>query len=131
MTLWLVRHGRTLADPQRPEREWSLDPAGYDDVWALRGRLPVRAAWFSAPEPAATETAQLLTDGAVGVLDGLLDRPLATVEPVLATHADQDVVLVGQASVWTALVAALTRRPPDPEEWSRLAVPDLISLEVT
>ena len=44
MRLHLVRHGRPLVDPARPAHEWPLDPAGYDAVWALRERLPQRAA---------------------------------------------------------------------------------------
>ncbi len=76
MTLHLVRHGRPLVDPEVPAARWDLDPAGYDDVWALRasGRLPARAAWFSSPEPKALQTAELLTDGHVGVLDDLREH---------------------------------------------------------
>lgn len=76
MTLHLVRHGRPLVVPGVPAAEWDLDPASYDDVWALRthGRLPVRAAWFSSPEPKAMQTAQLLTDADVGVLPDLREH---------------------------------------------------------
>ena len=68
--LHLVRHGRPLVVPGVPAAQWDLDPASYDDVWALRasGRLPAGAAWFSSPEPKAIQTAGLLTDGEVGVL---------------------------------------------------------------
>ncbi len=74
--LHLVRHGRPLVDRSRPAHEWELDPAAYDDIWALResGRLPERAAWFSSPEPKALATAELLTDGDVGVVDGLREQ---------------------------------------------------------
>ena len=72
--LHLVRHGRSLVQRDRPAHEWTLDPAGYDDVWALRGRLPAGAAWYSSPEPKALETAQLLTDADVGVVDGLREH---------------------------------------------------------
>lgn len=74
--LHLVRHGRPLVDRTRPAHTWELDPATYDDVWALResGRLPARAVWFTSPEPKAIGTAQLLTDGEVGVLDGLREH---------------------------------------------------------
>jgi broad specificity phosphatase PhoE len=74
--LYLVRHGRPLVDRSRPAHQWELDPAAYDDVWALRasGRLPVGATWFCSPEPKAVATAQLLTDGDVGVLDGLREQ---------------------------------------------------------
>lgn len=74
MTLHLVRHGRPVPDWSRPAHTWSLDPAGYDDVWALRERLPRRAAWYSSPETKAVETAQLLTDDRVGELDGLREH---------------------------------------------------------
>ncbi|WP_210438221.1 histidine phosphatase family protein [Nocardioides xinjiangensis] len=76
MTLHLVRHGRPAIDPAVPAAEWELDPATYDDVWALRasGRLPARGAWFTSPEPKAVQTAQLLTDADVGVLDDLREH---------------------------------------------------------
>ncbi len=76
MTLYLVRHGRPLMVPGVPAAEWDLDPASYDDVWALRSsaRLPTRAAWFSSPEPKAVQTAGLLTDGEVGVVDDLREH---------------------------------------------------------
>lgn len=79
MTLHLVRHGRPLTDPQLPAAEWELDPAGFDDIWALResGRLPDRAAWFCSPEPKAQQTAQLLTDGEVGVIEELREHDRA------------------------------------------------------
>lgn len=77
MTLFLVRHGRSLPDPARPAGEWELDPATYDDVWALRDRLPVTAAWCSSPEPKALATAELLTDGDIGVLDELREHERA------------------------------------------------------
>ena len=74
--LHLVRHGRPLLVEGVPAAQWDLDPASYDDVWALRasGRLPARAAWFSSPEPKAIQTAGLLTDGDVGVLPDLREH---------------------------------------------------------
>lgn len=76
MTLHLVRHGRPAVTPGVPASAWDLDPAGYDAIWALResGRLPVRAAWLTSPEPKAVQTAQLLTDGDVGILDDLREH---------------------------------------------------------
>ena len=76
MTLFLVRHGRSAPRPGVPAHEWELDPAGFDDVWALResGRLPDAAIWFCSPEPKAIATAQLLTEGEVGVVDGLREH---------------------------------------------------------
>ena len=76
MALHLVRHGRPAPRPGVPAHEWELDPAGFDDVWALResGRLPERAVWFCSPEPKATATAQLLTETRVGVVDALREH---------------------------------------------------------
>jgi len=74
--LYLVRHGRPTIDRALPAHEWALDPAGFDDIWALRtsGRLPAHAVWFSSPEPKALATAELLTDGEVGVVEGLREH---------------------------------------------------------
>lgn len=79
MTLHLVRHGRPAIVRSTPAAEWDLDPASYDDVWSLRssGRLPLRAAWFTSPEPKAVQTAQLLTDADVGVLPDLREHERA------------------------------------------------------
>ncbi|WP_166140352.1 histidine phosphatase family protein [Nocardioides ochotonae] len=75
MTFFLVRHGRPLIDPATPAASWELDPAGFDDVWALRERLPQDdAEWFTSPEPKAVATCQLLTEGDVGILDGLREQ---------------------------------------------------------
>jgi broad specificity phosphatase PhoE len=74
VTLHLVRHGRPVVDRRQPAATWSLDPAAYDDVWALRDRLPQGGAWFTSPEPKAVETVQLLTDGPVGIVDGLREQ---------------------------------------------------------
>ena len=74
VTLFLVRHGRPVIDRERPAAEWPLDPAGYDDIWALRDRLPAGAAFYSSPEPKALQTAQLLTDDEVGVVEGLREH---------------------------------------------------------
>ncbi|MCD6638523.1 MAG: phosphoglycerate mutase family protein [Nocardioides sp.] len=74
MTLHLVRHGRPLVEPGVPAAQWRLDPAGFDDVWALRARMPSRASWFCSPEPKAMETAQLLTDAQVGIVDDLREH---------------------------------------------------------
>jgi broad specificity phosphatase PhoE len=65
-----------------PAHEWELDPAGFDDVWALResGRLPAAAVWFTSPEPKAIATAQLLTEGEVGVVEGLREHVRASTD---------------------------------------------------
>ena len=133
MTCHLVRHGRPLIDPDRPAREWELDPAGFDDIWALRERLPLRASWFCSPEPVAQETAQLLTDGDVGIVDELregepVERLVTAVRRILDVHGDDDVVLVGHGSAWTLLEADLTGVDPDPARWRSLGMPALITV---
>ena len=170
MTLHLVRHGCPAIVPGVPAAEWELDPASYDDVWALRasGRLPQRASWFSSAEPKAIQTAQLLTDVEVGVLPDLgehvrsgawladfagtvrraFERPdepaaegweplsacrervVPAVRRVLEVHGNDDVVLVGHGTAWTVVVAALTGEPPDLDRWSKLAMPDVLTVEV-
>ena len=77
MSLHLVRHGRSVPDADRPADRWHLDPAAYDEVWAMRDRLPAAAAWCSSPEPKALATAELLTDGEIGVLDDLREHERA------------------------------------------------------
>ena len=74
--LHLVRHGRPLVERGLLASAWELDPAGFDDIWALResGRLPLRAAWYCSPEPKAVATAQLLTDGDVATVDALREQ---------------------------------------------------------
>ncbi|NYI76377.1 broad specificity phosphatase PhoE [Nocardioides panzhihuensis] len=53
----------------------------------MRDRLPAGATWYSSPEPKAQQTAQLLTDGDVGVVDALREqvRGAAWVEDFQAT----------------------------------------------
>ena len=72
----LVRHGLPLIDYEQPASAWPLDPVGTDAVRELRrsGRLPERATWFCSPEPKALETARLLTDDRVEVVDGLREQ---------------------------------------------------------
>lgn len=74
--LHLVRHGRPRIEPGLLPSAWELDPAGFDDIWALResGRLPRRARWFTSPEAKAIATAQLLTDADVAIVDGLREQ---------------------------------------------------------
>lgn len=74
--LHLVRHGRPLVEPGLLPSAWELDPAGFDDIWALResGRLPRHAHWFTSPEAKAIATAQLLTDEDVAIVDGLREQ---------------------------------------------------------
>jgi broad specificity phosphatase PhoE len=102
VTLHLVRHGLPLIDPERPAAEWELDPAGFDDVWALRERLPSRAAWFCSPEPKAQQTAQLLTDSDVGIIDELREHERG----VTAWVEDPD--------AWHAVVRRVFTHPGEP-----------------
>ena len=75
--VWLVRHGRPLVDPTMPAHTWPLDPAHAGGVAALRDRLPAGAAWFGSPEPKAVETARLLADGPLEVVDDLREHERA------------------------------------------------------
>lgn len=74
--LYLVRHGRPLVEPGLMPSAWELDPAGFDAIWALResGRLPDHARWYASSEPKAIATAHLLTDGEVGIVEGLCEQ---------------------------------------------------------
>lgn len=65
-----------------PAHAWELDPSGFDNVWALRqsGRLPSDAVWFCSPEPKAVTTAQLLTEGEVGIVENLREHVRDTAE---------------------------------------------------
>ncbi|MEO5662643.1 MAG: hypothetical protein ABIR39_05110 [Nocardioides sp.] len=133
MTLHLVRHGRPLKESDDSAPEPELDPAGFDDIWALRERLPSRASWFCAPERIAQETAQLLTDGDVGIIDELrehepVEGQLLAVRRILEVHGDDDVVLVGHGTAWALLEAGLTGREADPERWRSLGTPDVITV---
>ena len=117
MTLFLVRHGRPVVDPAVPAARWELDPAGYDEVWALResGRLPSRGLWFSSPEPKALATAELLHDGEVGVVDALGEHRRESTEWLDAAAFDEAVrraFAVPEASAvpgWEPLAACTTR----------------------
>jgi broad specificity phosphatase PhoE len=80
LRLFLVRHGRSLPRPGVPPHGWELDPEGYDDICALRSRLPAGAVWFCSPEPKAITTAQLLTHGHVGVVDALREQVRETTD---------------------------------------------------
>ncbi len=47
-----------LLDPAARPIEWELDPEHFDDVWALRDRLPSDAGWFPSPETKAQQTSE-------------------------------------------------------------------------
>ena len=97
------------------------------------GAAAHRASWFCSPERIAQETAQLLTDGDVGIIDELrehepAERRLLAVRRILDVHGDEDVVLVGHGTAWTLLEAELTGQEPDPERWRSLGMPDVITV---
>lgn len=72
----LVRHGLPLIDRDHPASDWHLDPAAEHLVRELRGsgRLPADAHWYVSPEPKARETAALLTERPVEVVDALREQ---------------------------------------------------------
>lgn len=117
MTLYLVRHGRPLIDPEVPAAQWSLDPAHHDDVLRLRrsGRLPDGALWFSSTEPKAVQTARLLTDTTVPALPDLCEvrRPGRWVDDfeaaVLRGFADPDTAPLPGWESCRAATSRLTR----------------------
>ncbi len=53
-------------------------------------------------------------------------RVLPAVETILDVHRGEDVVLVGHGTALTLVVAELSGRPPDPDAWAALRMPDLI-----
>jgi broad specificity phosphatase PhoE len=82
-------------------------------------RDTVRAA-FARPDVPAVPEWEPLSD--------TRERVVAAVRRLRSSHAE-DLVLVGHGTAWTVLVAALTGAPPDLDAWSRLAMPDLWTLE--
>lgn len=66
----LVRHGM----PGVRSTDWQLDPDHLDDVRTLRDSLPPDAIWFSSPELKARQTAPLLTDEPVVIVEGLREQ---------------------------------------------------------
>lgn len=71
-TLHLIRHARPVIEADVAPRDWQLAP---DDGSAasLRAVLPEPARWFTSPEHKARQTAALLTDETVEVVDGLCE----------------------------------------------------------
>jgi broad specificity phosphatase PhoE len=57
------------------------------------------------------------------------DRVVRAVAPLLSAYGDEDLVLVGHGTAWTALAAALTDSEPDLDRWRALEMPDLIMVE--
>ncbi|MEP6665317.1 MAG: histidine phosphatase family protein [Nocardioidaceae bacterium] len=71
--LHLVRHGASAPDPATPADAWPLRDSAREGIEQLRDSraLPPRARWFSSPEIKALETARLLHNHAVQVIDDL------------------------------------------------------------
>ncbi|GAB2750929.1 histidine phosphatase family protein [Nocardioides pakistanensis] len=102
--LFLVRHGRSTMDRDRPPHEWGLDPAGLAAIDDLRdsGRLPGLAAWFSSAEPKALQTARRLTDAEV------------VVEPALGEHERHTTHWFADPADFRAAVRRAFDRPEEP-----------------
>jgi broad specificity phosphatase PhoE len=165
----LVRHGAPLVDREAPASTWPLDPAAADAVRRLAAELPPTARWFSSPEPKARETAALLTDQPVTVLDDLAEqvrlhavwipdidtvRRRALAEPdqvahegwepaartrqrlrraldrILAAHPGDDLVVASHGTAIALMAAELTGTPVDPDLPARLAMPDVVVIEL-
>ncbi len=79
--LHLIRHGASAPDPAAPAQDWPLASFASEGVVELRdsGALPVRARWFSSPEPKAIDTARLLHSGEVQVVDDLREADRSAV----------------------------------------------------
>jgi broad specificity phosphatase PhoE len=58
-SLVLVRHGRTVVDPNIPAPQWRLDPAAIEPCRSLGELLPAGPV-VSSPEPKAIETARAI-----------------------------------------------------------------------
>ena len=58
------------------------------------------------------------------------ERAVAAVRRVLTDHPEDEVVLAGHGTAWTALKAELLGTAPDLEAWDRLQMPDLWVLEI-
>lgn len=100
-----------LREHDRRNTDW------IDDFGAV-----VRRA-FDRPEESAYDGWVPLTD--------TRRRVLHAVAGILATRRGGDVVLVGHATAWTLLLAALRGAAPDLDAWARLAMPDVVQCEVT
>lgn len=105
MNLYLVRHGRALAEHRRA--------TGWVDDFPAT----VRRA-FARPDVAAHSGWEPLAE--------CRDRLLEAVGPLLSDA--HDVVLVGHGTAWTILAAALTGKEPDLERWQHLRMPDVITI---
>ncbi len=71
--LVLVRHGYPVVQPGVVAARWELSPDALPALRRLRrsGVLPLRAAWFSSPEPKAVATAETLWTGPITLVDAL------------------------------------------------------------
>ena len=105
-----------VAAEARPRRVAAVTtaPAGHEGEG-----FPVRRA-FAAPDVPAHEGWEPLA--------ATRDRVVAVVHGLLDAHPGEDLVLVGHGTAWTLVAAELTGGPPDLERWSRLGMPDVISI---
>jgi broad specificity phosphatase PhoE len=97
-----------LREQERAETHWVDD---LDEWRSVVQRV------FTEPDVPALPGWELLTRTRA--------RVAAAARRVLAQHPDEDVVLVGHGTAWTALKADLTDDAPDLEGWQRLQMPDL------
>ncbi|WP_372728507.1 histidine phosphatase family protein, partial [Nocardioides sp.] len=58
------------------------------------------------------------------------DRVVPAIRRVLEVHADEDVVLIGHATAWALVAAAVSGAALDLDRWQRLSHPGLVVLEV-
>lgn len=58
------------------------------------------------------------------------ERVVGAVRLLVDQHAGADLVLVGHGTAWTLVVADLTDRPPDLGRWARMALPDVLVVDV-
>jgi broad specificity phosphatase PhoE len=123
--LHLVRHARSVPDPNRPSWEWSLAAGAEADTEWLRtsGVLPSNALWVSSTETKAVATARLLSCPALGIDDDLREAGRdpawlpgeefssavlrSFVEPERAAHDGWEPLAVTQRRVLAATRAAV------------------------
>jgi broad specificity phosphatase PhoE len=148
-----VRHGRALADPDRPTDDWPLDPARLGEIDGLRTLLPdlpvicsdMRRAVETArrfAEPKIDPRLREITRPWTDELEGCIERyfraePIAGWEPPAAARARiQSVVAdygraiyVSHGTVLTLYLAAAVLALDPMAFWSGLASPDAWELE--
>jgi broad specificity phosphatase PhoE len=98
-----------LREHDRDTTDWVEDFEGVVRRAFARPDLPAYDGW--AP---LADTRRRVVGAVVGILD---------------QHPGRDVVLVGHGTAWTLVRAALLAEDPDLDRWSRLAMPDLVTVE--